>query len=452
MRDTGELGTFPGMKHASPPAPRGKPRLKGQPTVISLYTGAGGLDLGFEAAGFDTRVAVELDPDAVATLRKNRPQWVVVDQDIHSPAARSSELLKHARLKVGEADVLIGGPPCQPFSKSGYWANGDARRLKDPRSSTLAAYLRVLRDTQPRAFLLENVPGLAFSQKDEGLTLLRRSIDAINKEVGTRYSFEVAVLRAVEYGVPQDRQRVFVVGARDGSKFEFPQPTHVASRVNEDLDGTVVLPFPGLEGSGLIPYLTAWDAIGDLQDDDDPLLRITGKWADLLASIPEGNNYLYHTDRGKGKAIFGWRRRYWNFLLKLAKNLPSWTIAAQPGPATGPFHWKNRRLSAKEMMRLQTFPNDYRIVGNLRSAQRQIGNAVPSALAELLGLRIRQQLLKDSTVTSTQPTLIPTRRPNMPVEERISRVPRKYLDLVGTHEAHPGTGQGYGAKLKRMAR
>src|SRR5579864_5823702 len=113
------------------------------PKAISLYTGAGGLDLGFEAAGFATAVAVEIDPEAVATLRANR-SWPVLDRDIHS--IDSAELLERASLGEGEADVLIGGPPCQPFSKSGYWANGDTLRLDDRRAGTLAAYLRILRD------------------------------------------------------------------------------------------------------------------------------------------------------------------------------------------------------------------------------------------------------------------------------------------------------------------
>ncbi len=91
--------------------------------------------------------------------------------------------------------------------------------------------------------------------------------------------------------------------------------------------------------------------------------------------------------------LFGWRRRYWNFLLKLAKRLPSRTIQAQPGPAVGPFHWENRRLSDRELCRLQTFPDDVQVHGNRMSVQRQIGNAVPSLLAEVLGREIKTQLL-----------------------------------------------------------
>jgi len=423
--------------------------------AISLYTGAGGLDLGFEAAGFETRVAVEIEPDAVSTLRKNRPFWEVIGQDVQSEAASSKAMLRAARLKEGEADILIGGPPCQPFSKSGYWAHGDAKRLADPRSITLSAYLRVLRDAQPRTFLLENVPGLAFSQKDEGLTFLKRSIEKINRDTGADYSFEVALLRAVEYGVPQDRQRVFVVGSRAGDRFQFPAPTHVPSssdaRAHEDENVGLALFSSGNTTTDMRqPHMSAWDAIGDLENDADPSLAVTGKWADLLPTIPEGNNYLFHTSRGGGVALFGWRRRYWSFLLKLAKPLPSWTIAAQPGPAIGPFHWKNRRLSVREMMRLQTFPEAYEIVGSFRSAQRQLGNAVPSALAEILALEIRRQLLKQP-LKRFAASLLPKRRPDMPPAEPVDKVPRKYLKLIGDHEAHPGTGLGYGALRRANA-
>jgi DNA (cytosine-5)-methyltransferase 1 len=430
-----------------------KQRRRNVLNTISLYTGAGGLDLGFEAAGFQTRVAVELDGDCVSTLRVNRPEWEIIHANVHADAATSAKILARSSLKAGDPDVLIGGPPCQPFSKSGYWARGDALRLDDPRADTLAAFFRVLRDTQPKAFLLENVPGLAFSKKDEGLRFIEKSIEGINRQTGSSYSMCVDLLRAIEHGVPQDRQRVFVVGARNGRAFTFPAPSHVAPptlRHAED-DETIMSLFEHARHAGVKPFTRAWDAIGDLEDDDDPALRMSGKWADLLPSIPEGSNYLHHTDRGHGIPLFGWRRRYWSFLLKLAKRLPSWTIAAQPGPAIGPFHWKNRRLSANEMLRLQTFPRGYQIVGNLRSAQRQIGNAVPSALAERLALAIRHQLLEDYESDPNLVTLLPSRRAAVPSPEPIAAVPRKYHALAGIHEPHPGTGLGYAAQRRSSA-
>lgn len=220
--------------------------------AISLYTGVGGLDFGFEAAGFRTAVAVELDPVACHTVRVNRPDWKLIERDIHDVS--SEEILDNAGLGVGEADVLIGGPPCQPFSKSSYWVNGDAQRLDDPRADTLAAYLRVLHDTKPKAFLLENVYGLAYKRKDEGLRYLLEDVARINRHAGTNYRVDWRILNAAHYGVPQLRERVFLIGCRDGKKFEFPLPTHCALKRRGVLDDQV-------------PYRTAWDAIGDLPVD-----------------------------------------------------------------------------------------------------------------------------------------------------------------------------------------
>lgn len=400
------------------------------PSTISLFTGAGGLDLGLEAAGFETRVAVELDAICAKTLRQNRP-WNVIEGDVHE--VTNKLLLATAKLKEGEADLLAGGPPCQPFSKSGYWASGDSKRLNDPRATTLDAYLRILEVAKPRAFLLENVSGLAYRGKSEGLEYLQRSIDAINRRNGLAYGVEVLRLNAAHFGVPQIRERVIIVGSREGKTFGQISPTHGEATEARQMD------------SLLLPLLTAWDAIGHLEDDDSPELVMKGKWADLLPSVPEGLNYLYHTERGNGLPLFGWRRRFWNFLLKLSKDLPSWTLTAQPGPATGPFHWKNRHLSARELARLQTFPEDYQILGNRASAQKQVGNAVPSALAEMLGYQIRARFFGEKKLASAPLTLLPARKRKRPDAEPTQAVPRKYLPLQGNHEAHPGTGLGYGA-------
>jgi DNA (cytosine-5)-methyltransferase 1 len=224
-----------------------------------------------------------------------------------------------------------------------------------------------------------------------------------------------------------------VIGHREGKEFSFPQPTHFA-RNGSDLP------------VGLQAYTTAWDAIGDLENETVPALQLKGKWADLLPSVPEGENYLWHTERGEGLHLFGWRRRYWSFLLKLSKQLPSWTIQAQPGPAIGPFHWKNRRLSARELCRLQTVPDGYEILGNISSVQRQVGNAVPSALAEVLARAMRRQLLGHRI--KLESTLIPMPRRPVPAPEPVRPVPGKYRHLVGNHEAHPGTGKGFAANRR----
>jgi DNA (cytosine-5)-methyltransferase 1 len=395
--------------------------------AISLFTGAGGLDLGFEAAGFDTSVAVEMDANCIHTLRANR-YWPVIDQDITGLA--TSAILDCGNLAPGEADVLIGGPPCQPFSKSGYWARGDARRLDDPRASTLGAYMRVLGQARPKAFLLENVEGLGFRGKDEGLHLIESELAKINAKHGTAYSASIAVLNAADFGVPQLRRRLFVIGSRNGRRYEFPTPTHVD-------------PAEARNGDPRPRYRTAWDALHNVGS-HDPSLQPRGKWAALLPSIPEGQNYLWHTDRGGGEPLFGWRRRYWSFLLKLAKNQPAWTLQAQPGPATGPFHWESRRLCMREMARLQTFPDDVTVLGTNSEAQRQLGNAVPSLLAEVLARSIARQLLEVRR-HGESPRLSLSSAPTPPSPEPILPVPAKFLRLRGEHEAHPGTGKGYRA-------
>lgn len=417
--------------------------------TISLFTGAGGLDLGLHAAGFSTAAAVELDQASITTLEeKGNGHWWSNTAVIHSPIedVTSDILLEQSKLKREEASLLVGGPPCQPFSKSGYWHSGDSLRLKDPRANTLSEFLRVLEDTLPEVFLLENVPGLAYSNKDEGLELLRRELAQINKRRKTRYKLFAKQLNAVDYGVPQTRERVFVVGHRDGKLFEFPAPTNRRpSKV--DMSSGCVTPHESALDETLLPCATAWDALADVvfSNADEAELAVRGKWAELLPSIPEGSNYLFHTGRGRGKAIFGWRTRYWSMLLKLAKSRPSWTLTAQPGPAIGPFHWDNRRLSAAEMCALQTFPSEYSVVGSLALAQRQIGNAVPSALAEIMGLEIRRQLFGDS-VSGASATLLPRSRSDTPAPKARKPVPSWCLSLVGKHADHPGTGRGPGAK------
>lgn len=400
--------------------------------LISLFSGCGGMDFGFEAAGFDTTVAVEINPDCCRTLRHNR-DWPVLEADIFTLSPR--EILAAAGLRPRQAALLIGGPPCQPFSKSGYWAKGDSARLDDPRANTLTAYLDVLEAAQPAAFVLENVSGLAFTGKDEGLQLLLTRIQALNRRTGCNYQPSWQILRAAEHGVPQLRERLFLVASRDGTPFRFPSPGF----------RSIDAPANDLLTADLPAYRNCWDALGDLtgaEIEDDLAMR--GKWADLLPSIPEGNNYLWHTNRGGGEPLFGWRRRYWNFLLKLAKNRPSWTIQAQPGPSTGPFHWDNRRLSRRELCRLQTFPDDITITGTYQEAHRQIGNAVPSLLAEVVGREIRRQYFGRRLPTRA-PRLLPVLQTTVPPPEPIRPVPANYHHLRNTETEHPGTGLGRGA-------
>ncbi len=396
-------------------------------SLISVYTGAGGLDLGFEAAGFSTKIAVEMDRNARVTLSHNRPNWVQPEEG-DALKLSGDDLLELAGLKRREVDALIGGPPCQPFSKSAFWAAGSTRRLDDPRARTLSAMLDFAEAMLPRVLVIENVRGIAYREKDEAMKLVETRLAEINKRHSTSYETVVTYLQATEFGVPQIRERAFLVSFRDGQRFEAPTP--IAG-----------------EGRKCV-VATAWDAIGgmELSDAQGEQLAARGKWADLLSSIPEGQNYLWHTERGGGLPLFGWRTRYWSFLLKLAKDRPAWTIQAEPGPATGPFHWDSRLLSIEEMARLQSFPRGYEFAGDYRAARRQIGNAVPPALAEAVARRVAAKLRGVRYTPDLTLAVKPRGRTPGPVTPQ--QVPESFRALIGDHAPHPGTGKGPAALLR----
>lgn len=333
--------------------------------AISLFSGAGGLDLGVERAGFDILASVEYDRDACETLRQNFPRTAVIERDLR--LVPTAEILTEAGLRPGEAELLVGGPPCTPFSKSGYWIEYK-RKGNDPEAGLLEHYLRVLSEARPRTFCLENVFALAY--RNHNARWLKLLLDTF-EEVG--YKVRCEPLLAADYGVPQRRQRLFIVGSLDGVP-DLPERTHTGPHETRVWDDSLPM------------HVTTGDAIGDLagrQDLAEQEEVVGGKYGHLLAEIPPGENYLHYTaKRGHPQPLFGWRKRYWNFLLKLDPAQPAPTIQAQPGPYVGPFHWDNRRLRLLEAMRLQTFPDDFEIVGTRRSAQMQVGNAVPPLLGE----------------------------------------------------------------------
>jgi DNA (cytosine-5)-methyltransferase 1 len=361
--------------------------------AIILFGGAGGLDLGAERAGYAIRASIEYDGDAAETLRANFPRSTVIERDIKTLGA--SEVLEAASLNPGEAELLIGGPPCTPFSKSGNWLEYKRKGL-DPDASLLDHYLRVLAETRPRTFCLENVFGLAY--RNHNAPWLESLVEAA-RELGYHVAYQV--LLAADYGVPQRRQRLFILG----SKYvvpSFPEPTHsgpheTRTRYDESLE----------------PHVTAGEAIGDLAKRKtlaEEQESVNGKYGHLLPEIPPGDNYLFFTaKRGHPNPLFEWRKRYWSFLLKLDPKQPSPTIQAQPGPYVGPFHWHNRRLRLPEILRLQTFPDDHVITGSRRSAQMQIGNAVPPALAEQV-----VSVLRSSSMEPTGRRRRPERREGDP--------------------------------------
>jgi DNA (cytosine-5)-methyltransferase 1 len=403
--------------------------------AISLFSGAGGLDLGFEAAGFEIAACLENDRHARRTLQLNRKERLLVgDGDVMT--VNPMDILSFTGLRSTEPDVLLAGPPCQPFSKSAYWAAGKTRRMDDPRAKPIRSMMNIVEALLPSALVIENVRGIAYRSKDEGLFAIRDRLEQINYRHGTRYTAVETHLNATAHGVAQIRERFFLIAFRDGREFCVPSSTC------------------GEDRTGLLPLPTAWDAIGDLtiRQTDAAELIPSGKWASLLPSIPEGENYLHHTARGAGMPLFGWRTRYWSFLLKLAKHQPAWTLQADPGPATGPFHWDNRLLSIAEMKRLQTIPDGYEVTGDYRVARRQIGNAVPPAMAEAVARRVRAILLEEEyspfLTLSTLPR--PGRfvvRPSQPAS-----VPETYWHLRGEYTDHPGPGAGPAARERDSER
>lgn len=344
--------------------------------AISLFSGVGGLDLGVERGGYRVRACLEYEGDAAATLRANFPEATVLNRDIRT--VETAELLEAAGLRPGDAELLVGGPPCTPFSKSGNWLEYK-RTGQDANADLLDHYLRVLSEARPRAFLLENVYGLAYRNHNQ---FWLKRLFSMFRELG--YHVDHRVLLAADYGVPQRRQRLFILGSRDGLP-SFPSPSHSGPHeTRRSWD------------ESLPDHISTGSAIGDLAARDDmaePEEEVAGTYAHLLHEVPPGHNYLHFTEkRGHPNPQFTWRSRYWNFLLKLDPEQPSPTIQAQPGPWVGPFHWNNRRLRLAEVKRLQTFPDDYAILGSRRSAQIQLGNAVPPVLAEKIAVALREAM------------------------------------------------------------
>jgi len=190
---------------------------------ISLFSGIGGLDYGIEAAGFQNIGCVEFDAHACQNLRLNT-NWPVYQADVTQIDA--SEILKKNKLKKGELDLLVGGPPCQSYSKSSLWAEDLKRGYKDSRGKLIDHYMRFVQQALPKVFLIENVPGFISSKtKENGFRRVEKFIEEIRKTSGYKYNLSWKIINCAEYGVPQKRERVFIIGSRLGS-FEFPLPKY----------------------------------------------------------------------------------------------------------------------------------------------------------------------------------------------------------------------------------
>lgn len=338
---------------------------------ISLFSGCGGLDLGLQAAGFETVLATDSETLCARTWERSMPKTPFLVRRIGDLSR--SDVIAALGGTLGTIDMIAGGPPCPPFSKSRFYRKDMPRALDDPNGwETINGYLSMLDWVRPRGFILENVKGLAYKVHADALeTIIARA-----EKLG--YTVSKFVLNAADFGVPQIRERCFVVGSLAG-KVAAPMPTH-----SKDPE------------SGLLPWVGAGAVLSELDTEEnasDEGHYAGGRHHDLLRLVPPGDNYLYFTEkRGHPSPQFKWRGRYWSFLLKLSPDMPSWTIQARRSNNMGPFHWRNRILRIGEIKRLQTFPDDFDLSGTIEQQWRQIGNAVPPLLAAAVARSVTEAI------------------------------------------------------------
>lgn len=334
--------------------------------VASFFAGAGGLDLGFTQAGFDVVYASDIDQDCCQTLRMNRGTSTSKDSDIHCGDIRTIDFSALPK----DIDLVVGGPPCQSFSASGRRAGGAAGRLDD-RGNLFEAYRDIIGHLNPEAFVFENVRGILATNKGKDWS----DIVAAFNELG--YAVNFRLLDAADYGVPQHRERVFLVGHRSDNPFLFPRPLF------------------GPDSKDKKPHVSPEQAFKHLKNDHNvgDLTLAGGRYSHLLASVPEGENYLFFTaKRGHPNPIFAYRSRFSDFLYKAHRKYPMKTIIASPGKYTGPLHWDNRYFSITEYMAIQGFPQGHLFFGDRASVIKQIGNSVSPKIAFRLAQAVADQI------------------------------------------------------------
>jgi DNA (cytosine-5)-methyltransferase 1 len=340
-------------------------------TCVSFFAGGGGLDLGLESAGFQTRFANDIDPYSCATLQLGRirarkiglsflEQAVVLSGDIRD--LEGNFVLEACRLKKGEVALLSGGPPCQAFS-----IFGQRKGSADRRGQLVHEYFRILAQLSPEAFVFENVFGLLTVENGEVFRTACQSLREPRK--GLRYEISVIRLNAVNFAVPQLRDRIFIIGSRSGKKLAA-------------VDELTVEP-------------------GSLKRTDQLYFRTV---ADALRGLPKPNlDYpANHTGRDHSDRIterYGsmsaGERDHFTRINKLDLTRPSFTIivGSDKGGGKGHIHPSEpREVTPRESARIQTFPDWWEFTGTVRHPIRQVGNAVPPLLAFAVGNAVREQI------------------------------------------------------------
>jgi len=347
--------------------------------VISLFSGAMGLDIGLDKAGLSIKVGQDSDRNCIATMQANGHN--VLRGDIRD--IQPHELLDATGLKPGEPFLICGGPPCQPFSTA-----GKRLGINDPRGSLFMDFIRMIDAIRPRFFIMENVKGLMSAPVEHVPHIERNGMGTSAQGRGTGldvvlsefdklgYKTVYGVLDAVNYGVPQFRERFVLIGSREHENIFLPFPTHF--QMHQD---------PAYR------WATLRSAISDLESDPGECAFFSRDRMDLLKLVPEGGNWRSLPDDLVEKAMGG---AYLSgggkvgFYRRLSYDQPSPTILASPvQKASMLCHpTQNRPLSVREYARIQQFPDDWQFAGTIASKYRQIGNAVPVRLATALGKAI----------------------------------------------------------------
>ena len=351
----------------------------GGPAYVSLFTGAGGLDLGLEMAGWRTAYASDNDPFAVATLKANVGTKIVhgkkalqgtfIEQaDVRALDART--ILEKSGLARGNAHMLAGGPPCQSWSSAGHQLG-----FEDPRGSLFFDFVRLANRLDARWLLLENVRGLLTARGPDGqpgsaLTQIRRDLLAAG------FQTTVALMNAADFGVPQRRVRLFMFGFRSGDAPPFPEATHAKGPGQPDCSPWVTL------GEALMSILP-------LQPRE--IIRPTGKLALDLADIPPGSGVKSPGKPERTRPNGHWGYKQGAFVADLAQSARTVTANTQQDWVRDPMRGL-RRLAPRECAAIQAFPPEWRFEGPVATQYRLIGNAVPPLLAKALGVSLASHM------------------------------------------------------------
>lgn len=339
--------------------------------IIDLFCGCGGLSLGFENAGFNVLLGIDMWEDALVTYRHNHKNGNTLCADLASlPVEEVDKAINHKKV-----DVIIGGPPCQGFSIAG------KRIVDDDRNKLYKSFVRMVAYFKPKAFILENVPNIL----SIGDGAVREAIIKDFSELGYKVTYKV--LLAADYGVPQNRRRAIFVGMLDGKEFVFPEPTVKQPVTSKEAISD--LPEEGIEDGGDYPLPPQTEYQKLMRQGCEKLYNheITihnDRTKEIIAMVPDGGNYkdLPVELQNTRKVHIAWTR--------LNSKRPSITID------TGHFHHfhyeYNRVPSARESARFQSFPDSFVFIGNKTSKLKQIGNAVPPLMAEVIANEIKKQL------------------------------------------------------------